>query len=62
MRLAATLVVLVTGSCYGSSGSEWVTHRLDPYGISIDLAAGETGGPAGAGYLFTSGDGSSTVM
>lgn len=55
------LILLSAGCCFGGTGNEWVTHRLEPYGISIDLAAGEAGGPAGPGYLFTSGDASSTV-
>jgi hypothetical protein len=63
MRLLglALLSAMTSACCFGGTGASWVTHRLDPYGISIDLAPGEVGGPAGAGYLFTSGDGSSTV-
>ncbi len=68
MRTLASVGLLVlflfsNACCFGgaSSSSARVAHRLDPYGVSIDLAPGETGGPAGAGYLFTSGDASSTI-
>jgi hypothetical protein len=58
MRAAALMVLLVACS---SSTSDRVTHRLDPFGISLDLGAREVGGRAGAGYLFTSDDATSTV-
>ncbi len=56
--------VLVAGCCLGGGGGSTPlsTHRLDPYGFSIDLSAAHTGGATPAGYSFRSGDGSSTVQ
>ena len=65
--LALGSAVMLAGCCLGGGGgggssSAPVSHRLDPYGISISLSAAHTGGATPTGYTFTSGDGSSTVQ
>ena len=56
------LLLLCAACCLGGGATSRQTHRLDPLGISVDLPTSHTGGASGAGYLFTSGDGSSTIQ
>ena len=63
-----SLTLVATGCCCGtrdtgsgSAASTRTTHRLDPYGISIDLT-GHTGGATPNGYSFSSSDGSTTTQ
>ncbi len=58
---ALGLSMLLLACCFGGSGGGGSTvTRLDPYGLELEHMY--TGGAAAGGsYLFTSGDGSSTV-
>lgn len=58
----STLALLVLACCFGgSSGSSTTVTRLDPWGVEIEHPMHGGVQPDGS-YLFTSGDGSSTVV